>query len=289
MPEPSYMKLEAIDKFRKTQFLFEYLSVRNGFIKGHRDYQKFIVLTRARSGSNLIGDLLGSSSQILLSGEIFQNRNRRIIWNHWQPKYYKSQEVLDLRGKDPIQFLEEAVFRPYPRRIKAVGFKLFYSHAVEPEWQPVWDYLKEDRSIKVIHLQRRNILKSHLSKAFASKNKCHIERQRPFQKLRVSADIDPIELSYEACKEDFERTVNWQKEARSFFAQHDVKEVIYEDFVRNWDNTLNDLQAFLGATPEVLRTSMVKQSSKPMSDSISNYWELKEKFQGTPWVEFFPQ
>lgn len=284
------LKLEIIDKYRKLQYLLEYLAVEKGIVSGSQAYQKFIVLTRARSGSNLLGDLLGSSSQILLFGEIFQNKQRRIIWNHWQPDDYKSQAVRSLRNEKPIQFLEEVVFRPYPRRIKAVGFKLFYSHGADPVWQPIWDYLKQDRSIKIIHLQRQNILKSHLSKAIATQRKCHIERRGLFQPAAPPVeDIDPVELSYEACLQDFEQTVHWRKEAVEFFQDHAVKEVVYEDFIRNWDATLQSLQEFLGTQPQPLRTSIVKQSKRAMSESISNYWELKQRFENTPWAAFFPQ
>ncbi|NER79784.1 MAG: sulfotransferase [Leptolyngbya sp. SIO1D8] len=284
------LALEAVDKYRKFQFLVESLSVEKGLSKGHQDYQKFIVLTRARSGSNLLCDLLGSSSQILLFGELFQKKHRGIIWNHWQPKYYKSEAVLSIRENHPVQFLEDIVFRCYPRRIKAVGFKIFYNHAREPEWQPVWEYLKADPSIKIIHLYRRNILKVYLSTMIASKTRKHIQR-KSFLQRRANSDNAQrsIELSYEGCLTAFEKTVNWQQEAHEFFAQHSMKNLVHEDFISNWDETLEDLQAFLGAKSEPLRTSMVKQSSQALADSISNYWELKEQFKETPWSPFFTQ
>ena len=47
------------------------------------------------------------------------------------------------------------------------------------------------------------------------------------------------------------------------------------------------VQDFLGVQYETVKPSTYKQSHQSLSDSISNYWGLKERFTGTPWEEFF--
>ncbi|MBE9080343.1 sulfotransferase [Romeria aff. gracilis LEGE 07310] len=279
--------LELIDKYRKLKFAASSWAADRGILPQSREYQKFIVLTRPRSGSNLIGDYLGSSSQIALSGEIFQNLKKRIIWNYWQPQKYKSPETLALRRDHPIRFLEDIVFRPYPVHLQAVGFKLFYSQARSPRQDVVWDYLKSDSTIKVIHLIRHNLLKVYLSRQLATKNKSFIQRRRLFSRSEPAPAQAPIRLSYENCVEEFEKSILWQQEMRTFFSDHVVEEVVYEDFLKDKKSTLDNLQLFLGARPERLRTSLLRQSKQSLADSIENYWELKEKFSDTPWADFF--
>ena len=48
-----------------------------------------------------------------------------------------------------------------------------------------------------------------------------------------------------------------------------------------------DRGEFLNLKMENLKSSFEKQNTKTLSEVISNYGELKEKFKGTPWIEFF--
>ena len=47
-----------------------------------------------------------------------------------------------------VAFLEQAVFRRWPRSCSAVGFKIFYYHACQAPHSAVWDYLRADRNIR---------------------------------------------------------------------------------------------------------------------------------------------
>jgi len=47
------------------------------------------------------------------------------------------------------------------------------------------------------------------------------------------------------------------------------------------------IQEFLGVDYEAVQPATYKQSRLPLAVAISNYAELKERFNGTPWEMFF--
>ncbi|MFC2023143.1 hypothetical protein ACFLT5_00195 [Chloroflexota bacterium] len=99
-----------------------------GIASGHLDYERFIILGQERTGSNFLKDLLNSHSQIIASGELFQSFD--VI--HWEYGFHRMdppRRLLVAFQDDPVGFLESYVFAKFPKRISAVGFKLFYAHA----------------------------------------------------------------------------------------------------------------------------------------------------------------
>ena len=124
-----------------------------GLQKANNDYQKFIILARSRVGSNLLISYLNSHPNIHALGEMFGN-------NH-------NEANINFRKENPLKFLNEFCFRSYAKGIKAVGFKIFYYHPVNGESRAIWDDLKNMKDLKIIHLKRENILRTHLSRAIA--------------------------------------------------------------------------------------------------------------------------
>jgi hypothetical protein len=49
------------------------------------------------------------------------------------------------------------------------------------------------------------------------------------------------------------------------------------------------VQRFLGVDVRGLRASIVKQARLPLPRALANYAELRERFEGTPWSEFFDE
>jgi len=115
---------------------------------------RFVILSSARTGSNLLQTMLSSHEQIASYGELFnQDDPGRILWNNPRPS---SAEDVALRDADPCGFLERRVFA-VPRSVRAVGFKLFYFHAPDGPWSAIWPYLRSMPGLRVIHIRRINI------------------------------------------------------------------------------------------------------------------------------------
>ena len=269
-----------LSKLQKSSYLkLGNLALQTGHIKGHVAYKKFIILGWARTGSNFLRGLLNSNHQIIAFNEIFREYDS-IDWGI--PGFNSnSTQLLSLIQDDPIKFIETKVFKEYPKQISAVGFKLFYYHARNEAWEPIWPYLQKNQDVSIIHLKRRNILKTYLSEMRA--------RQTGQWVNTTGSDTDQtaIALDYHDCLEKF-TTVRAEEKKHDVFFENSCKlEVLYEDLISDYAGESDRIQKFLGVDGRVLTPSTYKQTTRPLSKSISKYFELKEKFSGTEWAEFF--
>jgi LPS sulfotransferase NodH len=247
-------------------------------IYGSKEYTRFIILSRSRTGSNFLRGLLNAHSQVITYSEMFKN-NKAIEWGF--PGYNDAKATLALFQNDPVEFLKKKVFTKYPHKTAAVGFKLFYYHAKDSQWSGLWSFLKEDTGIKIIHLKRRNILETHLSRqrALLTDNWANISGKRQQQPA--------IPLDYAECLKDFNQTRDWEREYDLYFSKHPMLEVFYEDLSQRYQTEIQRVQEFLGLCFEPVAPITFKQGILPLSKSITNYTELKEKFSGSAWEEFF--
>lgn len=254
-----------------------------GLLPGHRDYTRFVILGRARTGSNFLASLLRSHCRIMCFGELFNDLRRdTIFWDY--PGFEATPEALGLRERDPVAFIDTRVFASVPRHVKAVGFKLFYAHAQEERWRGVWDQLKAQTGCKVIHLRRRNIVRVHLSEKIAFET----QRWSILQDADAYRDV-ATEVTFGECLHTFEQTREAVKGYRDFFADHDVLEVFYEDLVSNFAAETDRIQRFLGVSRRRLRPATRKQARQPLATMISNYAELKRQCEGTPLAAFLDE
>jgi LPS sulfotransferase NodH len=190
-------------------------------------------------------------------------------------------DALDAFRRDPEGFLEDYVFGSRPRHIRAVGFKLFYYHARSEPWSRVWPYLQEMPGLHVIHIKRRNMLRTHLSRVRA-------EQTDRWVNTSGDAEAPPrVELDYAACRRDFEQTRAQETEADAFFAGRQTLEVFYEDLVARPEIQADRLQAFLGLPIQVLTPQTHQQARQPLAAAIANYEMLRQQFAGSPWQDFF--
>ena len=113
---------------------------------GNYDYKKFVVITTARTGSNWLISLMSSHKNISAYGEVFNI----------------------LRGRSTDDIWKE-VFNKKLRKVKFIGFKIFYDHPLNTNDKSVWNKILSDKSIHIIHLKRENMLRSFISLKIAHK------------------------------------------------------------------------------------------------------------------------
>jgi LPS sulfotransferase NodH len=251
-----------------------------GLVDGHRDYTKFIVLGRSRSGSNLLRGLLNANSQVVTYSEMFKDP-QTIGWDF--PGTPQSGKVLERFQHQPIDFMEQDLFKKMPKSVGAVGFKIFYYHAYGTGLEPVWQYLKSHQEVHVLHIKRQNILKTHLSRVRASVTDSWINL------TGEEEEAPAVELNYAECLADFQQTRAWEEEHDQMFSSHPLMEIIYEDLARNYAERMAEIFRFLGVEFQPVQPQTYKQTSKKLSESISNYWTLKSQFAGSPWETFFTE
>ena len=227
----------------------------------HSDFRRFIVLTRSRTGSNLLISYLNSHPQIYAESEIFS-------WLH---------------GREHRQVLAK-VFTKQPFFIKAKGFKIFYYHPQDDDSGLVWRYLMAMPDLHVIHLKRTNILRTLVSRKIAAM--ADIWTARSSSEVRAQKK-KPVRFSVEELREGFEQTRAWEAQGDAMFRDHPLLQVTYEELTTEPESMFNRVTTFLGVPYKSPRTALRKQNPESLRELIANYDSLKAEFQNTEWASFF--
>ena len=245
---------------------------------GNREYVQFVLLGRSRTGSNFLRGLLNAHSEALVLGEVFKNPEA-IEWGtdfQSPPK-----DALLLYQSDPVSFLEQYVYGEKPHWVHAFGFKLFYYHAQSEPWDTIWPHLQKNTQIHILHVKRRNILRTHLSRARA------VQTDRWVRLTNDKQNLPSLQLDYEECLRDFVQTRAWERQFDAFFKQHPLMDVYYEDLAEDYSDQMANIQRFLELPGEHIEPQTYKQANDSLEEAIVNFSDLKARFAGTEWEEFF--
>ena len=248
-----------------------------GLLPGHTDYVRFVCVGYARTGSTLLMRSLNNHSRIVGFGEIVKNVDR------YPHHYHELENSAALFERDPVAFLRTKVFRAYPPAVAAVGFKIFYHHAPrDTAWgRQVWDYLLEQPELRVLHLRRRNALKTLLSEKQAGETEEWIKYSNGQDK--------PVHIAPDEAAAFFARLAAWEAEVETLFAAQPRCEIIYEQLTRDLPGELARIQHFLGVPHEPVSPGTEKRPRRTLAAQIDNYAELKEQFRATPWADYFTE
>ena len=232
-----------IQKFRNKGYNFI-----EGII-GSRNYKKAVILTKSRTGSNLLISMLNSNPEIDFKNEVFQRIDEfsvPTIWNRTFSKRFKG--------------------------IKMVGFKLFYYHPLESEDRSVFDRIKNDKSITIIHLTRKNKLRNYLSQIIAHNSGLWKQSKGTENAQSKNVNVDPIRAI-----KHFQEIEAWENAARENFKDHKMIEVDYESLTSQASETLSSIAEFLDFPIEDFntRSNLKKQNPEKLDELILNYDKLK--------------
>lgn len=231
---------------------------------GHTDYRRFVVLSRSRTGSNLLISFLDSHPNIRAQGEILRK----------------------LDGRRTAIEIADGAFGREPRSIKAKGFKIFYYHPIGLKDTGIWEHLAGMDGLHVVHLKRRNLLRTIISRKIAGEEGVWKVRDAPkgagTSRKQVSFTVDELTRA-------FERTRQWEREGDARFRDNPLVTVHYEDIVQRTGPTFRMLTDFLGVPYVQPRTSLVRQNPETTHDLIANHAELAAAFEGAEWRPFFDE
>ena len=242
-------------------------NVINRFFK-HNKYTRFIVLTKPRTGSNLLVNSLQSHPDMKVFGELFRGGVDDAV----------KADILN----SVEDYFQSRIFKQYGRGIKAVGFKIFYHHPVYDHTGKVWQYLLGMDDLKVIHLRRENILKALVSMKIATNTDV-------WKESNESKDMvyKRVALTVDECRNYFDQTRKWEEEASEKFANNPLLELTYEELTSDYQMQMQSIQEFLDVEPIELQPKTAKQNPEALSELILNYEELKMHFSGTEWERLF--
>lgn len=238
---------------------------------------KFAIIARGRTGSNLLLSLL-TSPGIRMCGEVIGES----VLRHADRK----EAILALGG--PARYVQRCFRRE--RWESAVGIKILY-HQFDDCYGQKWgvddlpsvlELLTSNKHIRIIHMKRRNRLNTLTSIRVAV-----ITEQWSLRDEAKRVDDVRIKVTAEECEEEFHRIERWERQYDEIFHSHNMIEVYFEDLVSRMDLECNRILDFLGVQRRSLSTPMLRQRTRPVSDIIENYGELKAHFARTEWARFF--
>ena len=288
---------------------------------GRHSYARFIILSGARTGSHMLAQALNSSRDIVCFREVF---NDTLDFIQYGVKGYDDVSAEDkaLRGGEPLRFLDERIFCHHPDKIKAVGFKYHYGHVFG--FPGVVERLAEDTELRVLHLRRRNKLRTLASLSIAEQTGIWMREAQP-EPVRVSATaaawaaalsglrlpgravrktlrllglMAPPELPEEGPRIQatisLEELVHFNIEAHltadhfdELFQDHPKMELYYEDILDGRERAYAQVQAFLGVEPRPLFDTTRQQNPEPLRELVANYDELYEAVQSGPHPDYY--
>jgi LPS sulfotransferase NodH len=225
-----------------------------------RKYTPFLILTRSRSGSTLLTRALQSHPHVIARGEVLRTHNP-------SPEHVRNGPVESVRR----------VYIPYPRRVQAVGFKLFYWH--NDDGHEAWKWLRTQYpALKIIHLSRENRLRVYVSLMISLQNQKWV---RAAHSTTGSQQSKPVYIDVQKWHDQMHSVNAARDTAVSFFEGHDMLNVTYADLTKNWSETTKRIQTFLGVSPQTLKQRTIKQNPYRLSELIKNYDEVDAALTGS--------
>jgi len=251
----------------------------------------FVILADNRTGSTWLQSLLNDHPEIFCGSELFGSG----IDPPWGKEI--DDKILDLRENSRyIQILKafyaaDSALDISPA-VTYMGFKFFYNHQPLKNFNGLDDsspghkflsYLINLKDLKIIHLQRRNLLKCYTSLVLAKK-----ERDW-FSSEDLKNKITKVKIDFEDFKYFVKKRIRAISLYKTFFKGCDMISIYYEDLVSNQLAQLNRLLQFLGVSVRPLSLSFPSYQMHPehISNYISNYSSLKECCNNTNLREFF--
>ena len=220
---------------------------------GGRDYVPFLILSRSRTGSNLLNSYLGGHPNVRVKGEHFG----------W------------LKG-DSIEKRDRQIYSKQPRHIRAAGCKVFYYHPHDGDQDALFAVLRAKPELRVIHLKRRDVVRSSLSWFLARHNDRYVatsdQELLTAEKKRIT--IHPDEFIHEIRK-----TRGWEEQGPGMFPGKPMMDIYYEDLVSEPEREFGRVLRFLDLPPHRPQTYLVRQNPESIQALVANYAELEARLK----------
>lgn len=238
-------------------------SVQRAYFRvfGHQIDQRFAIIGSPRTGSNYLLDGLKSSPLIRMYHELFAEHNRKI-------------------GKDFDEILS-TVFQYEGKSTKIVGFKVFYNHLTEDEWSR----LLACRDLKVIHLIRRNRLRTVISLEIAFKTGEWTKSGNSERTEKKRLIIEPSKLI-----QQIERIEQGEAATRARFRDRQILEVAYEELIQFPQAVFASVGDYLGVDGiDLSKIKIKKQNPESLKQLIINYYEIEAALRNTRFAEYLQE
>lgn len=230
----------------------------------------YVVISLPRSGTTL------------LMSSMIQHDNIS-VYRYWELFGWRRFAWLNFIDWDKTQFTghetAKSLFKLYPHGV--FGFKIFNDDINKTN--TVWEYLKQHKEIKIIHMIRNNYLDRIVSYRKAKKT---MEWQVAIEQNKQPQQIPSFNISSKMLDIWFDEDESTYYKYNKMFSGHDKIEIEYDTYVNHYDSTMNTVFDFLGVNSIKCIPRLIKQGI-PASQQLSNYQELRSYYSRTKYSRFF--
>jgi LPS sulfotransferase NodH len=221
-------------------------------------YTKFLIVGHPRTGTSLLHTYLNS---------------------HWH--------VVSLNEPLSGTIDTNILFKKQSMLIDAIGFKYFYEYTEDILKRNILVELLKQGDIKIIKIERRNYLRTYVSRCIAEKT----NEWSSTQVKQHSIERKKITLTKQECLNAFARYQKSEQDTEIIIKVCNVPvfKTEYETLVANPSATMFAIQNFLGVTRQTPLSLLVRQNAEPLNMLIENYENLKASFSGTEFEIFFDE
>lgn len=245
---------------------------------------RFAIVGVQRTGTTWIRTTLNDHPSILALGEVFLYTHGRFpfgrragtdVAGNYRAYVTASRKRRLRHFFDRPRLVTEYLQHVYARPgLQAVGFKMMRTQVAA--FPMVTDYLLRER-IHIIHVVRKNVLKTLISRESAARRKLfHAEKSVPVK--AVVLDVQSLRRSLDAISAD---NAYWE---RTFRASN-YMQLAYEDFASDKVKQLDAIYDFLAVTPNhEVSSSLIKINPEAVSDVVVNFAEVERALDATPYA-----
>lgn len=244
---------------------------------------KFVIVGIQRTGTTWIRTTLNNHPSILALGEVFLYSRGRFPLRRTegqgieqsygdfveQSARRKLMHFVNRRGI--VQDYLEQLFAQ--QDFEAVGFKLMRTQA--KQFPMIVPYALR-KKVRVIHVVRDNVLKTHISRETA--------RRRKLAHSTSHVSVQQIALPTKGLVSKLDQISSDNFEWECVFADSPYMRLTYESFVAERDTELSRLYSFLSVEPDHgVSSNLVKINPQAIRDVLTNYADVCRSLEGTPY------
>lgn len=257
--------------------------------------ERHFIFTSGRSGSNYLSNTLNESPNCLNYGEIlgewtlpYRLFGKRVI------RAYGANRYIDLVYRSGTFYYLAQLYSAYSHlrsgrainfkrrsNVKSLGLKDFL---VTLERRCGLGYLRENKDIKIIYLNRNNLLKRYVSSLHMARNRI----ASSYTKLSLEpiiVDVQDMIVALNVLEDEVKREEIFVKS----LSTHDVLNIEYEVYFASTESIArhnSEIFDFLGVAPAVRQSGQKKILSDRLCDVVSNHSEVVESLESTPYERY---
>jgi len=229
---------------------------------------RYVTLFVERSGSTYLATLLSSHAEILAKREEFAHLRQRGV-----------------DGPGQLEWARTFWTPPWIGSNKAVGFKAKLVDILDPAG---FARLLVDRKVRIIQLQRRNLVKAVVSTLNAKR--LH-DASGNWNLLKESDRLPAFRIDCGEFDQLLQDRIRWDEELESYASKVPLPRVklYYEDLLREKQRFLDQVLDFIGVRPKPVQAKTLKNTKDDLREVILNFDELRGKYAGTPFDTMFDE